>query len=351
LRVVDGQLLVWRVRADGPAARAGVRPGWIIRAIDGCTVTVGGGASAGDGQQEMTRPERARAAERAMRSLRGVAGSTAQVDVADGADRLRHVTLARVAAPGHLAELPNLPPAHVAVEWSRERTLAGRVAGVVRFDAWYPVIARDLAAAIDSLRDTDGMILDLRGNTGGVAAMYPWLAGYFVPGRSFLGAFVARGARQALCAVPVSGPDSSIGRVRYLHPLAILIDGHSHSTTEMFVASLQAVGRARVFGETSLGGVVGAMYDRLPNGDVFEHPVVDFVTATGSRPEGAGVVPDDVAPARRADLLAGRDAAMDAALHWLDREKGGAGWGGDGLAPANGKLSLPDCSASSRSEP
>jgi carboxyl-terminal processing protease len=175
----------------------------------------------------------------------------------------------------------------------------------------------DITSALDSLVDADSLVLDLRGNTGGVAGMYPWLAGFFLPAQTYLGYFSARAMRQALCAaasVPHRAPD--------VRPLAILIDGHSHSTTERFVASLQAVGRARVFGDTSLGGVVGAIYDRLPNGDVLEHPVVDFVTATGGHPEGAGVTPDEVVPLRRVDLIADRDVVMDRATVWLMTQTG-----------------------------
>ena len=145
--------------------------------------------------------------------------------------------------------------------------------------------------------------------------MYPWLAGFFLPSQTYLGSLNARAMRQRLCAFT-----GVVERAPYLRPLAILIDGHSHSTTEMFVASLQSVRRARVFGDTSLGGVVGAVYDRLPDGDVLEHPVVDFVAATGSRPEGTGVVPDERVPLRRANMLAGRDAAMARAITWITRE-------------------------------
>ena len=46
----------------------------------------------------------------------------------------------------------------------------------------------------------------------------------------------------------------------------------------------------------------------------------DFTSARGVRIEGRGAIPDEVIPLTRADLLAGRDAAMDAALRWLAEE-------------------------------
>ena len=80
----------------------------------------------------------------------------------------------------------------------------------------------------------------------------------------------------------------------------------------------ESLGRVRVFGERSMGAALPSQFDKLPNGDVFIHATADFVTADGTRLEGRGVIPDEAVPLRRADLLAGRDAALDAALRWID---------------------------------
>jgi C-terminal processing protease CtpA/Prc len=84
---------------------------------------------------------------------------------------------------------------------------------------------------------------------------------------------------------------------------------------------LQSLGRARVFGETSMGQALPALFDTLPNGDVFIHAWGDFVTGTGVRIEGRGVVPDEKVAHTRAALLAGRDAPLEAALAWIDRAR------------------------------
>ena len=82
--------------------------------------------------------------------------------------------------------------------------------------------------------------------------------------------------------------------------------------------------RARVFGQTSMGQALPALFDKLPNGDVLIHAWGDFVTGTGVRIEGRGVVPDEPVVVTRASLLAGRDLTLDAALAWVDtvRKKG-----------------------------
>ena len=54
---------------------------------------------------------------------------------------------------------------------------------------------------------------------------------------------------------------------------------------------MQAIGRARIFGQKTPGGALPAMLRELPSGDVLEYAIGDFVTATGQRIEGYGVVP------------------------------------------------------------
>ena len=79
----------------------------------------------------------------------------------------------------------------------------------------------------------------------------------------------------------------------YRGPVAILVDGLTGSASECFSGGMQSMGRARVFGQTSMGQALPALFDRLPNGDVLIHAWGDFVTGTGVRIEGRGVIPDE----------------------------------------------------------
>jgi carboxyl-terminal processing protease len=105
-------------------------------------------------------------------------------------------------------------------------------------------------------------------------------------------------------------------------PVALLVDELSGSASEVFAAGMRAIRRVRIFGATSIGGVLPASWDRLPNGDVLYHAIGEFVTATGEHLEGRGVVPDEPVTVTRADLLAGRDPILHAALRWIASERG-----------------------------
>jgi C-terminal processing protease CtpA/Prc len=52
-----------------------------------------------------------------------------------------------------------------------------------------------------------------------------------------------------------------------------------------------------------------------------QYPNQDMTTARGQRIEGRGVVPDTAVELRRADLLAGRDTVIEAAIEVLRRSR------------------------------
>jgi carboxyl-terminal processing protease len=166
------------------------------------------------------------------------------------------------------------------------------------------------------------MILDLRGNPGGLAAMIMGISGHFLNERKPLGVMKTRDSELRFFSNPrlVNGAGERVEP--FAGRLAIIVDAMSGSASECFAGGMQSLGRARVFGQTSMGQALPALFDKLPNGDVFIHAYGDFVTATGVRLEGRGVVPDEEVPLLRADLLAGRDAPLERALEWMDRGHG-----------------------------
>ena len=103
-------------------------------------------------------------------------------------------------------------------------------------------------------------------------------------------------------------------------PLAILVDGCSASTSEILAAGLRDLGRARIFGTQTAGATLPSTFVRLPNGDGFQYASADYVSASGLRLEGRGLIPDVIVRQSRQKLIAGRDAVIDAALQWIAAE-------------------------------
>jgi carboxyl-terminal processing protease len=165
-------------------------------------------------------------------------------------------------------------------------------------------------------------VLDLRGNPGGLAAMMMGIAGHFVPDRVSLGEMRTREGTLRFFANPrTAAPDGR--RVKpFGGRVAILVDQLTGSASECFAGGMQAIGRARIFGERTMGQALPALFDRLPSGDVLVHAYADFVTAANRRLEGRGVEPDVQAPWSREALLEGHDAAIARAADWAGEPDG-----------------------------
>jgi carboxyl-terminal processing protease len=251
--------------------------------------------------------------------LRGPARSKVDVKFEDGSGTLVTRTLERRPDEGQAVTVGNLPTMFVRVETAKKRTPAGATVGVIGFNVWMAAVDAQFQKAMDELRHADGMVIDLRGNPGGLAAMLMGISGHFVGERKTLGVMKTRDSELRFVANPrlVSATGERVPP--FAGPLAILVDAMSGSASECFTGGMQSIGRARVFGQPSMGQALPALFDRLPNGDVLIHAYGDFVTSDGTRLEGRGVIPDEIQPIDRNELLAGHDRPLEAALAWIDR--------------------------------
>ena len=319
LRLVGTDILVTGVAREGGAATAGVKPGWRLTAIAGRPVK--------DLLQRLPAGlnDRLRGLEawRLIQSrLRGYEGSAIELAFEDGAGAPVQRSVTRQPEHGQPVTVGSLPTMFVRVEDAEYKTPGGRRAGLIGFNVWMPVVDGLFQKAVDRFRDADGIILDLRGNPGGLAAMLMGISGHFVSERRPLGIMKTRSTELRFVVNPREVDAESRAVSVYSGPVAIVVDAMSGSASECFTGGMQSIGRARVFGQTTMGQALPALFDKLPNGDILIHAYGDFVTADGTRLEGRGVIPDQELPLRREDLLAGRDRSLEAALAWIDTAAG-----------------------------
>ena len=316
VRLIGDDLVVTSVEPGRGGARAGVRPGWKLISV--------GGKPVADSLRNLpqTTDERLRGLQAwriAQSRLRGGEGSVVEMRFDDGStpDGVK-VMVEREGEQGIPVKVGSLPQMFVRVVENTRKTPGGRTAGVIGFNVWMAAIDAPIAKAIDKHRASDGIVIDLRGNPGGLAALMIGLSGHFVPERKVLGVMKTRDNPLEFRANPrivdTNGQPVNV----YGGPVAILVDSMSGSASECFAGGMQSLGRVRVFGQTTMGQALPALFDKLPNGDVMIHAYADFVTGNGTRLEGRGVIPDEPTPLTREDLLAGRDRALDAALAWID---------------------------------
>ena len=306
-RVFDGRALVTRVVPESPAQKAGIRPGWEIRTL-----------AARDVRSELQRiarryagrPDRdAVLASTVLSSLAGPIERRVPMTLRDGAGRTRRVELARIRPEGWTSRPMGHVPA-MTVSFRSER-IDGRT-GYLTFNAFLdpgrlmPIFNQ----AVSSFLDADGLIIDLRGNTGGIGDMLAGMAGWFIDARgTAMGTMITRAGPLKLAVAPRP--------VRFTGPIAVLVDELSMSASEVLAQGLRDAGRARIFGRRSAGAVLAAMIERLPNGDGFQYPIARFEFTSGTVVEGVGVIPDVEVRPTRDTLLAGRDVALEAAIQWI----------------------------------
>jgi carboxyl-terminal processing protease len=312
VRFKDGGALVVAVTSDGPAMAAGVRPGWTIRAIDGEPLAPAfvqastAGPKLAPLQAWRTTTER----------LRGPLGSEVHLNLIDGDGRVRDMRIPRRSEPGEPVKLGTFPTLHVRTAERSLRTSSGAKVGYLQFSVWLTPVDAFVAHAVDTHREAAGVVIDLRGNPGGLAAMLMGIAGQFVSERVSLGEMRTRDGTLKFNANPRTVAPDGRPVTPFQGRVAILVDELTGSASECFAGGMQSIGRARIFGEPTMGQALPALFDKLPSGDVLVHAYADFVTAGNHRLEGRGVEPDVTVPWNREELLAGRDTALARAAEW-----------------------------------
>ncbi len=232
-----------------------------------------------------------------------------EVTLSNGRGQSAKPGAAEFASRGEPTSFGNLPTQYV---WSETRQIghAGYFAFNMFFDPGRLIPA--LAASVSECEKCSGFVIDLRGNPGGIGAMAMGMAGFFIQKQGeLLGTMQMRDNALKFAINP---------RVpAFTGKLAVLVDGLSASTSEIFAGGLQDLKRARIFGSPTAGAALPSVIERLPNGDAFQYAIANYVSQSGAVLEGKGVKPDVEVTPRRASLLAGRDDALESALEWIER--------------------------------
>jgi carboxyl-terminal processing protease len=316
LRLVEGAVTITRVEPGGAAEAAGVRTGWVLEGADGRAVQPWLDALRALEGEAAQATGRLTALARAGALLQGGEGKTvrARFRVGDGSAVERELVLRPLA--GQAVRFGNLPTMFLQVDTQRVMQDGGCV-GVVRLTLWMAAMRDAWERAMDDYAGCRGMIIDLRGNPGGLGGLVMGASGAFLDRSVSVGMMKTRQNELRFVSIPRRVTRDARPTQPFAGPLAILVDEMSMSTSEIFAAGMQAVGRARLFGERTPGMALPALMLRLPNQDVLYHAIADFVDPNGVRIEGRGAVPDEHVPLTRADLLAGRDRPLEAALEWI----------------------------------
>ena len=194
--------------------------------------------------------------------------------------------------------------------------------------------ARKIDDSLASARATArGLVIDLRGDRGGVDLVGYRIVGDLVEGTASLGTYRVLTAPETIARRPrwkhlagTSGSDGfsppqpltvvgqAVGQ-GFHGPISVVIDSGCASTCEVVAAALRADLHAVLVGETTAGSSGAPVEVTLPvTHGAIAIPTWDFMSADGRAIEGEGVVPDVAVAGTAESLAAGHDAQLDAAL-------------------------------------
>jgi carboxyl-terminal processing protease len=273
---VGGTWVVSTVRADSPAAAAGVRPGWQLVDVDG--VLPAGAAPPIEGVGIVLR-------------------------LVDEHAREHRLTL----VPRMMPPLPR----HAA------RRLEGDIAYL-----WFEAFDRDtyhwFEGQMDALEASPprGIVLDLRGNGGGNGGLAAMTHAWFHAGEQPLVTLRHRGTRRTYVAGPMPHHRAE--------PMVVLVDAGTASMAEILAARMQEAGRATVVGQRTRGAATGTRGVELPDGGLLHIGMLGLATPGGQVLEKVGMRPDIVVEPDWQAVREGGDPVLDAALAQLAGRTGDA---------------------------
>ena len=246
-------LRVVRLLPGSPAAAAGLAQGDILTAVDG-------------------------------RSLRGLDLATATSLIAGPEGTTVTLSVWRAGNPVAALRIPRQRLGSGTVSDAR---LIDPQTAYLRLELFAQASAGEIERTLDQLgqQGMRGLILDLRGNPGGL------LSSAIEVSRLFLaqGTVVATRGRNAEDNLTESATAARYAQL----PLVVLVDSQSASASEIVAAALQDNARAAIIGESTYGkGTVQTLFPLRIQGAAVRLTTAQFYAPSGRAMAGAGVQPD-----------------------------------------------------------
>ena len=306
IRLLDKEAVVTTVVPDFPAAEVGIKRGYIIESIDGVTVEqIVAEAEARVLPIYNERKRLSSIADKICARFYGDVGIPVSMTYLDESNKLLDISFTRYQRTGRTIIDESLPPFYVDFE---ARRIDDNI-GYVSFSAFIPPVDERFTEFIDTMIDMRGLIIDIRGNPGGMHVVGEAIVAKLLQEETLFSVFKYRDRTEEVVVQPSSKTFDG--------PVVVMIDVMNGSASERFSGCIQSIGRAVVIGERSPGSVGPSDVKELPNGASFMYLTSQSLTPDGTVLEGHGVIPDIVVSLDRQSLLEGRDTQLERAVEYV----------------------------------
>lgn len=287
--VEEEQLMVVSVLPGSPAEKAGLKTGDYILAIDGKWVLpmnpyqrvelILKDAQASNADREQLKKE----LEAEQKRIEGGIGLIEAQDLLSSEDK-KELELTVLPAGSTKQAKVKLQPTVFSVSPVEYKMLDGDY-GYIRINTFSNAAVEGFADAMGSLAKANGLVIDLRNLSGGQIESATKIASWFAPGKTFAQERKSRN-RKATITIP-----SAQGDV-WSKPVAVLVDGGTARTAELFASALKEHSVAKLVGQKTYGDFMSVTLIEQPDGSAISMTTGEYMTARGGRYEGKGLPVD-----------------------------------------------------------
>ncbi|MCI4668218.1 MAG: S41 family peptidase [Bacteroidia bacterium] len=174
------------------------------------------------------------------------------------------------------------------------------------------VTENEFDEVLDELKETKGMIIDLRGGSGGEDIAGKVIASRFADkSYHYMNTRVKAGPAHDDFTDAEQWFIQPEGPFQYHKPVIILTNVQTLSARETFLLAMRVLPNVTQIGDTTAGGFSNANPGELPNGWGYAISVGEWTDGEGVSFEGRGIPPDFYLKSNRAELLMGKDALLE----------------------------------------
>lgn len=165
--------------------------------------------------------------------------------------------------------------------------------------------------ALEKTKNTQGLILDLRGNTGGLLPNAVFIANLFIPKGNIVSIVGRNGYKY-----DINAQDTEFGVKK---PTIVLVDGNSASASEILSGALKDYNKAKLLGTKTYGKGMVQKIIPMPNETGLNLTVAKYLTPNGTDINKKGITPDIKVNISIQDVKNNNDAQLQSAKNVLSQ--------------------------------